>query len=111
MWFEELTGFYEEYPEQVRENISVDGEILKSHINGKEYVCGLLDLTPEFAKILKLLLLPKFNHSFTIGDITEGQIEALKKDLTKSIKDYGFAVQAPLIIELAKLYIELCKNT
>ena len=44
MWFETLTGFQEESPLQVRENLSVDGGILKSYINGKEYVCGLLEV-------------------------------------------------------------------
>lgn len=35
MWFETLTGFPEESPQQVRENITVDGKALKSHVNGK----------------------------------------------------------------------------
>ena len=40
MWFETLTGFPEESPQQVRENITVDGNVLKSHPNGKVFVCG-----------------------------------------------------------------------
>ena len=43
-WFEILTGFREESPQQVRENIMVDGEILKSHINNKIMSCGLLEI-------------------------------------------------------------------
>ncbi len=43
MWFEKLTGFKEESPEQVRNNISVCGDVLTSHVNGKEYTCGLLE--------------------------------------------------------------------
>ena len=50
MWFETLTGFHEESPEQVRENMSVDGNILRSRINDKEYVCGLLE-TPSLAEL------------------------------------------------------------
>jgi len=50
MWFEALTGFREESPKQVRENMSVDGNLLKSNINGKEYVCGLLE-TPSLAEL------------------------------------------------------------
>ncbi len=42
MWFEKLTGFCEESPLQVRKNLSVNGNILKSHINAKEYFYGLL---------------------------------------------------------------------
>jgi len=44
MWFETLTGFSEESPEQVRQNIVFDGDVLKSRINGKEYYCGLLEV-------------------------------------------------------------------
>jgi len=50
MWFEKLTGFREESPDQVRKNISVDGNILRSHINGKEYICGLLEI-PSLAQL------------------------------------------------------------
>ncbi len=50
MWFETLTGFREETPTQIRENLSVDGGLLRSHINGKEYVCGFLE-TPSLAEL------------------------------------------------------------
>jgi len=50
MWFEILTGFHEESPEQVRENISVGGNVLRSRINDKEYVCGVLDI-PSLAEL------------------------------------------------------------
>ena len=43
MWFENLTSFSEESPEQVRNNISVNDNVLTSHINGKKYTCGLLE--------------------------------------------------------------------
>ena len=44
MWFENLTGISEYSPSQVRENLSVDGDILTSHVNGKEFVCGRLEI-------------------------------------------------------------------
>ena len=50
MWFETLTGFREQSPEQVRKNISVDGQLLKSHANGREFICGLLE-TPSLADL------------------------------------------------------------
>jgi len=50
MWFEKLTGFQEESPRQVRANISVDGNVLKSHVNGKTFVCGELQ-TPSLAEL------------------------------------------------------------
>jgi hypothetical protein len=50
MWFETLTGFPEESPRQVRANITVDGNTLKSHVNGKMLVCGELE-TPSLAEL------------------------------------------------------------
>ncbi len=50
MWFETLTGFPEEPPQQVRENITVDGQTLTSHANGKVLVYGQLE-TPTLAEL------------------------------------------------------------
>ena len=50
MWFEALTGFCETSPEQVRENIAVDGEMLKSRVNGKAMAHGRLE-TPSLAEL------------------------------------------------------------
>jgi len=50
MWFEELTGFSEASPGQVREQITVDGEKLKSHVNGRVLACGRLE-TPSLADL------------------------------------------------------------
>ncbi len=61
MWFEKLTGFLEESPEQVHKNISIDGKLLKSHINGKEYAYGLLE-TPSLAELKKRA---NYNRNFT----------------------------------------------
>jgi hypothetical protein len=49
-WFETLTGFPEESPQQVWQNITVDGKVLKSHVNGKVMVCGQLE-TPSLAEL------------------------------------------------------------
>ncbi|WP_211209413.1 hypothetical protein [Thiofilum flexile] len=50
MWFKKLTGFHEENPAQVRENLSVEGLILKSHVNDKQYQCGQLEI-PSLAEL------------------------------------------------------------
>ncbi len=49
-WFEKLTGFREESPEQVRKNLVVEGNRLKSLVNGKSYICGSLT-TPSLAEL------------------------------------------------------------
>lgn len=50
MWFEALMGFPEEAPQQVRDNISVNGNVLMSHINGRTLTCGELE-TPTLAEL------------------------------------------------------------
>jgi hypothetical protein len=50
MWFETLTGFAEKSPQQVRENIAIDGTTLQSRVNGKVLVCGELE-TPSLAEL------------------------------------------------------------
>ena len=50
MWFETLTGFHEQSPEQVRNNILVNGEVMESYVNGKEFVNGILE-TPSLAEL------------------------------------------------------------
>jgi hypothetical protein len=50
MWFEALTGFREASPQQVRENIVVDSEMLKSRINGNVMGFGRLE-TPSLAEL------------------------------------------------------------
>ena len=43
-WFEKLVGFSEENPQQVRNNIIVEGHMLKSLVNGAVYDCGELEV-------------------------------------------------------------------
>jgi hypothetical protein len=49
-WFKNLNGFREESSQQVRNNIIVDGEILRSRVNGKILICGRLE-TPSLEEL------------------------------------------------------------
>lgn len=49
-WFEVLTGFEERSSDQVRKNLTIDGETLISHINGKMMACGRLEI-PTLAEL------------------------------------------------------------
>jgi hypothetical protein len=49
-WFEDLTGFRETSPEQVRRNLTLDGETLLSKVNGRVMVCGRLE-TPALSEL------------------------------------------------------------
>ena len=50
MWFEELTGFREKSIQQVHKNITICGSVLKSHVNGKKYISGILE-TPTLEEL------------------------------------------------------------
>ena len=49
-WFEKLTGFREESPQQVRNNLIVDRGKVKSLVNGKTWVAGRLE-TPSLGEL------------------------------------------------------------
>ena len=49
-WFEELTGFAEESPQQVRNNLIVDNEKLRSLVNNKTWIMGRLE-TPSLEEL------------------------------------------------------------
>ncbi len=49
-WFEELMGFGEVSPSQVRENIRVEGDRLMSLVNGRTFTCGRLE-TPSLGEL------------------------------------------------------------
>jgi len=49
-WFESLTGCREESPEYVREHLAVNGNELRSSINGKSWFCGTLE-TPALNEL------------------------------------------------------------
>lgn len=44
MWFEQLTGFSEISPEQVRRHLTVNGSVLTSLVNGKQFHFGRLEV-------------------------------------------------------------------
>jgi len=44
-WFEKLTGFSEVSPDQVRDNLELEGEWLVSKANSRRIRCGRLDVT------------------------------------------------------------------
>ena len=49
-WFEALTGFRETSPRDVRKRMTLSGETLTSHANGRVMTCGRLE-TPSVAEL------------------------------------------------------------
>jgi len=52
MWFEQLTGFKEESPENVRKNIEINGNEIVSLVNSQRFSFGKLE-TPTLAELKK----------------------------------------------------------
>jgi hypothetical protein len=50
MWFEDLTGFREESPQQVRAILYLEGQALRSRVNDRSFICGKLE-TPTLAEL------------------------------------------------------------
>lgn len=50
MWFEDLMGFREESPQQVRENCYVENGVLFSKVNGRQYHIGDLEI-PDLGEL------------------------------------------------------------
>jgi hypothetical protein len=76
MWFETLIGCPEGYPQQVRENIVLDGEFLKSRINGNVLAWGRLEI-PSLAQLRERVSLGEPE----VGKISVREVVANVQDL------------------------------
>ena len=81
MWFEKLTGFHEESPEQVHDNMSIDGKLLKFHTNGMQYIYGSLEV-PSLKDLRKQVK----NSNALKGKLKLSAIRADVRDLHLRIK-------------------------
>ena len=88
MWFEELTGFTEESPQQVRTNITVKGNALKSLVNGKVLVCGELE-TPSLAELRERVR----SSEYKVGQISVREVVANVQHLHKDESNAGSLFQ------------------
>ncbi len=75
MWFETLTGFCEESPQQVRKNISINGSTLTSHVNGRTFSYGTLEIV-SLKDLRKQLLL---------SDVPEGKLSV--REIIKNVQE------------------------
>lgn len=75
MWFEQLTGFREISPEQVRQHLAVNGSVLTSLVNGKQFHFGKLEV-PTLTE-LKHVAPPLENISEHKHTVTQAYCSAL----------------------------------
>jgi hypothetical protein len=76
MWFEQLTGFKEESPEQVRENLVLTDDKLTSKINGRTFQCGTLEIPTLKALEHSCQPITIYKDQLTIAE-TVGNVRAL----------------------------------
>lgn len=95
-WFERLTGFREENPDQVRSNIAVDGDRLFSGVNGRTYRCGHLD-TPSLGTLRKRVVgLSRAGGETKIEEVV-GDVQKLHLDPTNAGSLFQVASQFNLL--------------
>ena len=79
MWFKELMGFNEEDPEQVRENIELDGNKLISKVNHARYVFGRLEVISLAELRDKTQSLKNFSSKIKVSEVI-ADVQSLHKD-------------------------------
>ena len=79
MWFEKLTGFKEESPDQVRSNIEINGNVLTSKINGLSYQFGNLSVVSLAELKLQLPPLDSFASKIQVEEVI-GNIQSFHKE-------------------------------
>lgn len=88
MWFKALTGFSEETPQQVRSNITVEGHVLKSHVNGNALICGELEI-PSLSELRERA----HAGGYKVGKIAVREIVADVQQLHADILNEGSLFQ------------------
>jgi hypothetical protein len=88
-WFEELTGFREESPEQVRTQLSVEGNILRCCANGREFIYGELEV-PALSGLRQSVR----SGTHPAGGISLRELAADVKDLHLDTSNAGALFQA-----------------
>src|SRR5699024_5481503 len=67
-WFEQLTGFEEESPENVRAKIKVDGKDLVSLVNSRRFTYGTLEI-PTLEELRKSVDIEGYESKIRISEV------------------------------------------
>ena len=78
MWFETLTGFSEESPEQVRSQLELRGNQLISKANGAVFTIGHLTL-PQLEELRQLVNLSRYEARLSLSEVV-GDVRALHQE-------------------------------
>lgn len=96
MWFENLMGFKEQNPQQVRDNLELGSNYIKSKVNGRKFIYGKLEI-PTLAD-LKYSSPPlnKFQQKIKLSEVV-GNVQYLHKDTENSGAVFQAASQFNLL--------------
>lgn len=89
MWFEELVGFKEESPQQVRRNLKIEDTKLISLVNGKSYQAGRLEIASLKSLKQSAPALSAFNQKISVSEIV-GDVQTLHR----AVENEGALFQA-----------------
>lgn len=95
-WFTKLTGFSERSPNEVRENITVEGSQLTSRVNGATYQCGKLDIVPLGELRRRLAEVDGRKGKLTISELV-GDAKAIHADASNAGAVFQVASQFNLL--------------
>jgi lipoprotein signal peptidase len=82
MWFEELVGFEEKNPEQVRENLKVVDNRLISKVNNNEFVFGKLEI-PSLDELRNQVNIKEYSSQIKLSEVA-GNIQTFHKDISNN---------------------------
>lgn len=89
MWFQNLTGFKEVSPEQVRSNLKFKDAVITSLVNGKSYHCGQLEI-PSLSDLKEnSTLFEKYKGAIKLSEVI-GNV----RDFHKNSENAGALFQA-----------------
>ena len=81
MWFEELVGFKENNPEQVRQNIEIKDNKLISKINNRKFIFGKLE-TPSLEELRsESSIIEKYRSKIKVSEVV-GNIQTFHKEVS-----------------------------
>jgi len=95
MWFKNLTGFNEENPEQVRNNLEIYENKLISKVNRAEYTFGKLEI-PKLEELRNITSKTKYNSKIKISEYV-GNIQDIHKDYSNKGAFFQAASQFNLL--------------
>lgn len=95
MWFKKLTGFSEESPEQVRNNLKIYDNKLISKVNKAEYTFGKLEI-PKLEELRNVTSKTEYNSKIKISEYV-GDIQDIHKDYSNKGAFFQAASQFNLL--------------